>query len=111
MSTALGSTPRGDHEDARFEAELSSRYEDDDDDATETTPPAAAAGAENAPDALRGAAVAGPAEDDGPGERGWADRMDEFPTTTARRTRRTTHTTRRTDTTTTTSRRLWSRST
>jgi RIO kinase 1 len=79
MSTALGSTPRGDHEDARFEAELSSRYEDDDDDATETTPPAAAAGAENAPDALRGAAVAGPAEDDGPGERGWADRMDEFP--------------------------------
>ena len=79
MSTALGSTPGGDHEDARFEAELSSRYEDDDDDATETTPPAAAAGAENAPDALRGAAVAGPAEDDGPGERGWADRMDEFP--------------------------------
>ena len=28
---------------------------------------------------MRGAAVAGPAEDDGPGERGWADRMDEFP--------------------------------
>ena len=27
---------------------------------------------------MRGAAVAGPAEDDGPGERGWADRMDEF---------------------------------
>ena len=79
MSTALGLVPEGDPEDARFEAELSSRYEDDDDDATETTPPAAAAGAENAPDGLRGAALAGPAEDDGPGERGWADRMDEFP--------------------------------
>ena len=79
MSTALGSSPGGDPEDARFEAELSSRYEEDDDDATASTPPAAAAGAENAPDAMRGAAVAGPAEDDDPGERGWADRMDEFP--------------------------------
>ena len=79
MSTALGSSPGGDPEDARFEAELTSRYEEDDDDATVSTPPAAAAGAENAPDAMCGAAVAGPAEDDDPGERGWADRMDEFP--------------------------------
>ena len=80
MSTALGSSPGCDPEDARFEAELSSRYEDDDDDASETTPPAAAAGAEeNARDAWRGVALAGPAEDDGPGERGWMDRMDEFP--------------------------------
>ena len=79
-------------DDARFEAELSSRYADDDadDDAADAAdapgsalaprdglappPPPSRASAPLARDAR-----SSPSDDDGPGERGWADRMDEFP--------------------------------
>ena len=79
-------------DDARFEAELSSRYADDDadDDAADAAdapgsalaprrrlappPPPSRASPPLARDAR-----SSPSDDDGPGERGWADKLDEFP--------------------------------
>lgn len=91
VMTTLGRDPEvslEDNADAKFEAELSNRYDDDDDEGGPSNPAAAAAAgtSETFCDDAGATAEHGSAEqrthihsENDPGERGWADRMDEFP--------------------------------
>jgi RIO kinase 1 len=91
MTTALGSDPLGslaDKTDARFQAELCDRYDDDEDETGASVPAAAAAiDGDGTADTAANPSDATPTvswdptgqQDDGPGERGWGDRLDEFP--------------------------------